>query len=126
MILLNSLKGLGIGNIIAWRFIDKIDNMEPIWVCIARVNGLHKKTTYPRRNNGMVYDSKELINLEVLAKTKEDDDSMAAFLAIFLLQIRKNEMECGYAYDLKSWEVWLIENEKDYIEVLKPILVSCL
>lgn len=124
MKLLGSLKELGIGNIVAWRFIDKtMGEDEPVvWVCTARVKGLHKKTTYPQRNNGMVYESKELINLEVLAIIK-DDFSMATFL----LQINsKNEMECGYTYDRKAWEVWLIENEKDYIEVLKHILVSCL
>jgi hypothetical protein len=125
MRLLDNLKDLKIGQKVAWRVIyspiNTIDTNE--WICITQVKGLRKRTAYPKNRTGIVYVSEERINFDVLGYNKSN-----LLANTFLLDINEdnNEMETGYDYNKTFWEVWLIECEKDYNEVLKHLLVNSL
>jgi len=136
MRLLNSLKELKLGQYVAWYFKSPIDENDNFWFCISQVNGFHKKTSYPQKINGLVYQTKELITYDIIVKNNRDKYADLilgvrynfphhSFRSIFGDHNNKGnqEIETGYEHD-KMFQAWLIENEQDYIEVLKNIIVD--
>ena len=122
MKLLPSLKELKIGQKVAWKYIDnmQIDLEKPVgaWMAVGQVKGFKKKTTYPQRDNGLVYETKEVVVFDTLHVNKS-----ATF--IFLLRANdKNEINSFYDYDRAFFDVYLLEDEKDYIEVVKHLIIE--
>jgi len=119
MKLLESFRDLKIGQKVAWR---PACPDEEQWVCICQVKGFYKKTTYPIRRDCSVYTSTERVVFDVLTKNNNSYQLNSILLGLN----RKNEIDSPYSYERELWEVYLLENERDYIEVLKNILVDSL
>lgn len=138
MRLLNSLKELKLGQYVAWSLSDNKQSSyyHNSWFCISRVNGFHKKTSYPQKINGLVYQTKELITYDIIVKNNRNKYADFLLGVLYLSSAPfshfshhnkdnkdNEEIETGYEYD-KMFQAWLIENEQDYIEVLKNIIVD--
>ena len=127
MRLLNSFRDLKIGQKVAWKSNLTLGSKwkgilpadEPGWICICQVKGFYKQTTYPLRRDSSQYTTTERVVFGVLTRNRGDIASNA-----FLLDIHKDEIDSAYSYDVSLWNVYLLENEKDYIEVLKNILAD--
>ena len=118
MKLLKTLKGLKLGQKVAWHFSDKYVTTEnDMWACISQVKGFHKKTKYLTQDNGVAYETTEKIVFDILAINHNE---MVNFL---LTKNSKMEIYSDYIYD-EVFKIWLIETEQEYLDILKEIMVD--
>jgi len=120
MKLLKTLKELKLGQKVAWKMIDI--EQENTWACIGQVKGFHKKTTYPRKLGSLVYESTEIIVFDILCKSVSESFGVE----LLLNHNNRNEVVSGYKYDNDIFQIWLIENEVDYVEIVKHIIADSL
>jgi hypothetical protein len=123
MKLIKNLKGLKLGQLLAWRDIlpITIDDDGYQWVCITQVDGFRKQTEYPRTQNGMCYITRDKISHRIIIP--KDLDSLDYQFMSIIFRVKGRIIETDYTYE-KDWEAWLLEDEKDYIEIIKNLMVD--
>lgn len=128
MLKLLSLKNVGIGDLIAFKFVNTAKaNQQKIdtFVCIAKVTSRFQEedTQSARRfKTGEVY--RIISKVQFQAETINKTNRLSQYLGI--RNERSKKFECCVDYNLKSWELYLLENEKDKIEVIKNIMADVL
>jgi|WetSurMetagenome_2_1015567.scaffolds.fasta_scaffold64415_3 hypothetical protein len=102
---------------------DPDPEAEVYWVFIAQVKGFHQKTKYPKKENGHVYTTQIYVDFDVLVKDNNIFPMCANFLDITVPFKRKNDMNCKSSYS-NNWKVFLLENNSDYMTIIKELMVN--
>jgi hypothetical protein len=133
MISMKTLKGVGIGDLVAFRFFNKTKatqyNPTPqkdidIWICIAKVTNKFEEQSYTARRSmsGEVYRIIKKVQFQI--DVSNPSTQIDTYLGV--RNDRSKRFECAVDYNTKSWEICKIENEKDKIEIIKNIMADVL
>jgi hypothetical protein len=124
MKLIKNLEELKLGQSIAWKSIS--DN---VWLYITKVKGFHKKTTYPNKINGIVYQTQNFIDYDIVTISNNNNIYTMGY-EMLLGRVRMfqhgKELITTTHYNDKMFEAWLLEDESDHLFILKHMLADSL
>jgi len=124
-----SLKDVRIGDFVGFRFMNKTRQEPPedidTWVCVAKVLRFFEEediSSSLKYKTGEIYRINKKVQFQI--ETLNPTSKMHTYLGIRNSNTKK--FECCVSYNKNSWELCLIECEKDKIEIIKNIMADCL
>ena len=131
---LKTLKNLREGDLVAWRCICNLyppttSHPIPYWSCILKTKRVIKKVKYTPQNNsyGHVYTIHSTLLFENICSNRlgEVDRSLffnKSFANQYLNSI--GYLTCPVTFEEDEWEVYLLENQGEVLNISKRIMVD--